>query len=152
MTENVLQKQLDINVDPHAGTIKFSTTLPEDNAPREWPKEFYVRQSVNILTYDDVYDYFTNDDKWFSLSAVKMITGSGQRRVGEIDNPYGTGKCLAMSICLDGVIDAATMNSLFTMVQQAGHLMLPKYQSGAEGSTVTVFTIIPQYEMMYGKS
>jgi hypothetical protein len=141
---------LTINTSASAGRINFKVDPDENAVYREWPKEFFVLQSVDVLTYDQVLDAFTDEPTFCGLQAVNSITGSRQRVVGLIQDPNDVVKeqMTAIQISLDGIISADVMLALHQNAQAAGHLLLPKRQEGMEGNTYTVLTVIPGYEAL----
>lgn len=141
------ERHLNINVEQHAGTVKFKVDADKDASHPAWPNELFPLQSVPHLTYMDVYAAFTDEDTFHSLQAVSEISGSFQRYFGPIEDPNGDGKLTAIKISLAGIIPADQLMALYDKTGEAGHWMLPVVTCSTEGNTYSVFTLIPQYRM-----
>jgi hypothetical protein len=152
MVEQAAQKRMQIKPAEITARVNFGTDATPGETYQDWPKEFFVLQSIDLLTYTDVFKAFTDEATFCKLQAVKEITGSRQRVVGLVSDPnfQVQEQMTAIQISLDGVIPPDQLLALYQKTQEAGHYMPAVQKQGMEGNVFTIFTIIPGYARLVG--
>lgn len=132
--------------DVRVGTVKFGTDIVDGKVYGAFPTQIFVHESIDAIEYDQVLEYFTNEDMFFCLTPALLDKGrleaANQRCQTTKDHPEQPGRVVnALIISLAGRIVPSDVLMLKTNAMLSGHLL----ETITQGTGSTCFTQITLY-------
>lgn len=133
--------ELQINL-ANAGTVKFGTDTPEGTVRREFPEDLHVLDSMDMISYDQVYDcYFS--DRFFDLTPGipddGRLEAANMRAITTV--PLDNGIRTGIVITLPGRCPPSDMLDLYQAATAAGYEMQPVLVLGRGSCVFSQFTL-----------